>query len=86
LNPGVIVATVLTFFVLNGSVSRSSVDITVCFRTFCVSTSGVAPLTVIVSSRAPTWRSPFTFAVKPAASSMPSRLKVLNPVSVNVTT
>ena len=81
-----IVATLFRFFVLDGSVSSRSFDITVCLRTFWVSTSGVAPLTVIVSATAPTWRSAFTVAVKPAVSSMPSRLTVLKPVIVNVTT
>jgi hypothetical protein len=35
-----------------GSVASSSSETTVCCRTFCVSTSGLAPVTVIVSERA----------------------------------
>jgi hypothetical protein len=68
-----------------GSVSRSSFEMVVCWRTFDVSTSGDSPVTVIVSSRAPTCISALTFAVKPAGSWMPSRLKVLKPASVKVT-
>ena len=50
-----------------------------------MSTIGVAPETVIVSSSAPTCMSAFTFAVNPVVSSMPSRLTALKPASVNVT-
>jgi hypothetical protein len=50
-----------------------------------VSTSGTSPVTVIVSLSAPTCISPFTVAVKPDGSSMPSRLKTLKPARVNVT-
>ena len=46
---------------------------------------GLAPDTVTVSSMAPTDISPATLAVNPDVSSMPSRTKVLNPGSVNVT-
>ena len=53
--------------------------------TFCMSTTGLAPETVTVSSSAPTLRSAFTVAVKVAGSSMPSRLTVENPGSVKVT-
>ena len=49
------------------------------------STIGLSPVTVIVSSRAPTRRSAFTVALNSEASSRPSRLNVLNPVSVKVT-
>ena len=52
-------------FVLVGSVANSSRVATICLRTFCVSTSGAAPLTVIVSSSAPTRISALTVAVKP---------------------
>jgi len=51
----------------------------------CVSTTGAAPLTVIVSSREPTCIATFTVAVKPAPSVMPSRLTVEKPVSEKVT-
>ena len=58
----------------------------VCFcTTFCVSTIGLSPETVIVSSTEPTFMSALTFAVKAEVSSMPSRLTLLKPVSVNVT-
>ena len=56
-----------------------------CCTTFCTSTVGAWPDTVIVSSTAPTRRSAFTVAANEADSSMPSRLTVLKPVSVNVT-
>ena len=68
-----------------GSASITSRVITVCLVTLCTSTSGVAPDTVIVSSSAPTFRSALTVAVKFPVSSMPSRLNVLKPGSVNVT-
>src|SRR5205814_10568011 len=51
--------------VLLGSASSSSLVITVCLRTFCVSTSGLAPLTVTVSCNEPTARFAFTVAVNP---------------------
>ena len=50
-----------------------------------VSTTGDSPVTVTVSSSAPTFISAFTGAVNPVVSSMPSRLMTLNPASVNVT-
>jgi hypothetical protein len=62
--------------------SLSSVR-TVC--ELCTSTTGVSPDTVTVSSRAPTFKSPFTVAMNVAVSSMPSRLNVLKPGSENVT-
>jgi hypothetical protein len=46
---------------------------------------GLSPVTVMVSSSAPTRRSAFTVALNSEASSRPSRLYVLNPVSVKVT-
>ena len=46
---------------------------------------GDSPVTVIVSSMAPTFRSALTVAVKEPVSSIPSRLTVLKPVSVKVT-
>ena len=60
-------------------------DMMFCFRTFCTSTTGDCPDTVTVSSSDPTRSSPFTVAVNAADNSMPSRLNVLNPVSVKVT-
>ena len=62
-----------------------SLLITVCRRVLCVSTTGVSPVTVIVSVTAPTLRSAFTVAANEPSSSMPSRFTLLNPVSVNVT-
>ncbi len=56
-----------------GSASSSSEESTVCLRTFCVSTSGLAPLTVIVSSIDPTCMSALMVAVNPAVSATPSR-------------
>ena len=56
-----------------------------CWVEFCVSTTGASPVTVIVSATVPTRRSTFTVAVNDPASSIPSRLTVLKPASVNVT-
>jgi hypothetical protein len=50
-----------------------------------VSTSGAAPLTVMVSSSAPTCMSAFTVAVKPLVSCTPSLRNTLKPDKVNVT-
>jgi hypothetical protein len=69
------------FFTLLGSMLSRSLEITVCFRAFRMSTNGDSPVTVTVSSSAPTFNSAFTVAAKPEGSSMPSRLNVLKPVS-----
>jgi len=58
---------------------------TICFLVLAVSTRGVSPVTVIVSSTAPTFMSALTVAVNVPVSSTPSRLTVLKPVSANVT-
>ena len=47
--------------------------------------TGVASVTVTVSSRAPTASCASMFAVKPVLSSIPSRTRVLKPGSVKVT-
>ena len=84
-NPGVSVTRLFTCFVLIGSASSSS-RVTTCWRrTFCTSTTGVAPVTVIVSSMPPTASTPSTLAVKPVVSSMPSRMTVLKPGRLKVT-
>src|SRR6266511_3019218 len=49
-----------------------------------MSTTGVSPVTVIVSASAPTFSSALTVIVPEPASSSPSRFTVLNPVSVKV--
>ena len=68
-----------------GIAARMSL-LTVCWaRTLCTSTIGVSPVTVIVSSSAPTFRSALTVATKVPAISIPSRLTVLKPGKVNVT-
>ena len=51
----------------------------------CTSTTGVSPVTVIVSWTEPTFISALTGATKLASSTMPSRATVLNPGSVKVT-
>ena len=51
----------------------------------CVSTTGDAPVTVIVSEIAPTLSEMFTAAVNPAPSSMPSRFTLEKPSSEKVT-
>ena len=53
-------------------------------RAFCTSTTGDSPVTVIVSSRPPTRISTGMVSVCEPVSSMPSRLTVLKPGSVNV--
>ena len=84
-NPGVRVTRLLTCFVLMGSVESTSSVTSVCRRTFCTSTTGAAPVTVIVSSMPPTAMAESTFAVKPVVSSIPSRMIVLKPGSEKVT-
>ena len=54
-------------------------------RTFCTSTTGLAPVTVTVSCSEPTFSSPFTATVVPSETSRPSRFSVLKPDSVKVT-
>ena len=75
----------LTCFVLSGSVDSTSAVTAVCRRTFCTSTTGAAPVTVIVSSMPPTPIAESMLAVNPVVSSIPSRMMVLNPGRVNVT-
>ena len=64
------------------SVSRT---IVVCVRTFWRSTTGACSKTVTVSSTDPTFISALTVATNDVVNSMPSRRKVLNPGSVNLT-
>src|SRR6059036_513925 len=52
---------------------------------FWRSTTGVAPVTVTVSSTAPTRSWTSTFAANPVVNPIPSRTTVLKPVSVKVT-
>ena len=54
------------------------------WTTFWTSMMGEAPETVTVSSTAPTPIVTSTLAVNPVVSSIPSRMKVLKPGSVNV--
>ena len=68
-----------------GTVSRRACEITFCCVMFWVSTSGVWPDTVTVSSSPPTFSSTFNVAVKLGVSSRPSRLNGAKPGSVNVT-
>jgi hypothetical protein len=68
-----------------GTASSSSFEIVRCWATFWVSTSGELPETITVSWMVPTESVALTVAVKFAGSARPSRLKVLKPVSVNVT-
>jgi hypothetical protein len=49
-----------------------------------VSTTGVAPETVIVSATSPTRRSALIVVTPAPVNSMPSRLTVENPANVNV--
>ena len=68
-----------------GMASRTWRVSTVCWSTLWVSTTGLSPDTVMVSSTAPTRSSAFTVAVNPVVSSTPSRLTVLKPGNVKVT-
>src|SRR6185503_12450946 len=69
----------------DGSALMMSASSTCCRAVFCTSTIGDSPVTVIVSSTAPTRMSAFTSAVNDPVSSTPSRRTVLNPGSVMVT-
>ena len=68
-----------------GMVAMMSCPITCRLITFCTSTTGDAALTTTVSSSVPIFKSALTLAVNCAVSSMPSRLTLENPGSVNVT-
>ena len=64
--------------------SRSRSSVRCCFAV-CTSTTGLSPVTVMVSSSPPTLSSAFSVATKSAGRTNPSRLTVPNPGSVNVT-
>ena len=83
--PGMSTPIEATDLVPAGIALMTSRVMTRCCTTFWMSTVGAAPVTVTVSVSEPTRRSALTVAVKDAVSSTPSRLIVLNPVSVNVT-
>ena len=68
-----------------GSDSSSLVFSVSCLRMLVVSTTGAAPLTVIVSDNDPTCIAMLTVAVNPVPSTIPSRLTVEKPSSANVT-
>jgi hypothetical protein len=57
---------------------------TVCCRADCTSTTGVSPVTVMVSARAPTRISALMLVTPPPVSSTPSRTTLVKPGSVNV--
>ena len=80
-----VIAAKLTKLRSVGSTSIASRDTVASRTTFWVSTIGDSPVTVTVSSTAPTRMSALTLAVNPAVSSMPSRFTVLKPLSVTVT-
>ena len=67
-----------------GTASSTSRDSTCVFWLLCTSTTGDEPDTVTDSSRAPTFMSALTVAVKFEGSSSASRLKVLKPWSEKV--
>ncbi len=67
-----------------GSAVTMSLLNTVWRLTLCVSMIGLSPVTVTVSSSAPTFNSALMVAVNDPVSSIPCRLNVLKPVSVNV--
>src|SRR5262249_52258573 len=68
-----------------GTASMTAWSSTCCRVVLCTSTIGVSPVTVSVSSTAPTLRSTLTVAVNAPLNSTPSRLTVLKPGSANVT-
>ena len=68
-----------------GSTSITSRDAVAILATFCVSTIGVAPLTVTVSSSPPTFMSALTLAVNEAVSTTSSRRTVAKPGSEKLT-
>jgi hypothetical protein len=68
-----------------GSDVMTSLATTDSRRAVCTSTIGDSPVTVIVSSSVPTFSSALTLNVAVPASSIPSRLTVLNPANANVT-
>ncbi len=68
-----------TTFLEEGIAARASLSMIDCVRALCTSTIGDSPVTVTVSSSAPTFRSRFTVATKFPDSSMPSRLSVEKP-------
>ena len=79
-------SSMMPFQLLAAGVFATSSPLRICWRAaFCTSTTGVSPVTVIVSSSAPTFMSALICTVPEPASSMPSRLTVLKPVSENVT-
>ena len=85
-HPGVSATGLLVLQDRSGSASRnSSRDDELFADVLRVDERGLAPVTVTVSSSAPTFMSAFTVAVNPDVSSMPSRLNVLKPGSVKVT-
>ena len=69
-----------------GTASSVLRAIVCCWMTFCVSTTGAAPETVTVSSSVPTFSSAFTVVVNAVVNSRSSRLTVLKPGKLNVTT
>ena len=82
--PTVMMPSVDQFFEV-GMLWITSSDTTCRRITFWVSTTGLSPVTVIVSSRLPTRSSALTLAVKAADSSMPSRRTGVNPTRVKIT-
>ena len=59
-------------FLEEGIAEMMSLVMICCVRALCTSTIGVSPVTVIVSSSAPTLKSAFTVATKFPDSSIPS--------------
>ena len=74
----------LTKLRVGGSTSITS-RVVVILATFCVSTIGEEPVTVTVSSSAPTLRSALTLAVNDAVRVMSSRRTVEKPASEKLT-
>ena len=72
-------------FLEEGIAEMMSLVMICCVRALCTSTIGVSPVTVIVSSSAPTLKSAFTVATKFPDSSIPSRRTRLNPGNSNTT-
>ena len=74
----------LAQFLFIGSASTTSFVSTCCCCTCCTSMSGDSPVTVMVSSSAPTDNCASMFAVNCAVSTMPSRTTVEKPGRLKV--
>jgi hypothetical protein len=79
-------SSIIPFQLFAAGVLATNSPLMICWRAaFCTSTTGVSPVTVMVSASAPTFSSALICTVPEPASSTPSRLTTLKPVRLNVT-